>query len=156
MGAVLPGPATMTRLPQGFPFAAAWLLLAFLFATWPLSRAFAGYTGVMIDAPPYVRLTGLGVFVALALVFSSLLRLRPAGIWLSIALASIFAVSGILRLPALVAGGQAEPAIWIAGVSAMLNALAAVYLSRPRVLAALERRRAERAGAGPEPGSSPP
>jgi hypothetical protein len=149
----------MTPLPRGFAPAAAWLAICFLFAAWPLARAFSAYTGVMIEAPPYVRLTALGVLAAFALVFLQLLRLRPGGIWLSIALAAIFAASSILKLPALAETGQGEPAVWFHGVIGMLSALTAVYLSRPAVLGALERRRTERAGAGrPEtaaPGAGP-
>ena len=131
--------------PPGFGLAAAWLALSFLFAVWPLTRAFADYTGVMIDAPGYVLVTAAGIFAALLLVWVSLLRLRPAGIWLSIALAAIFAASSLLRLPALVATGAGPPArIWTLGVTAMLNAATAVYLSRPSVQQALERRRGGR------------
>jgi hypothetical protein len=131
----------MTPLPRGFPFAAAWLGFGFLCAIWPLARAFSGFTGVMIDAPASVGFTALGIFVALLLVYVNLLRLRPGGVWLSISLASIFAASGLLRLPALVATGGQPGAVWIVGVSSLLHIVVAVYLSRPRVLAALETRR---------------
>jgi len=135
-------PSAKPRLPQGFGLAAAWLAISLLFSIWPLSRALAGYTGVMIDAPGYVVVTAAGVFTGLLLVYVSLLRLRPAGIWLSIAIATIFAVSSVLRLPALVTTGAGSGApIWVLGVTAMLNAGTAVYLSRPAVLLALERRR---------------
>jgi hypothetical protein len=133
------------RLPRGFGLAAGWLALSLLFAVWPLSRAFSGYTGVMIDAPAYVLVTAAGLFTGLLLVYISLLRLRPAGIWLSIALAAIFSASSILRLPGLVATGAGPaPLIWVLGVTAMLNAATAVYFSRPSVLQALERRRGGR------------
>jgi hypothetical protein len=137
-------PATTTGrppLPWGFRLAAAWLAFGFLCAIWPLARAFSGFTGVMIEAPAFVGLTALGIFVALLLVYVSLLRLRPGGIWLSISIASIFAASGLLRLPALVSNGGQPGTIWIVGVSSLLHSVVAVYLSRPRVLAALERRR---------------
>ena len=133
-----------TPLPRGFRLAAAWLAIGFLFAVWPLARAFSGYTGVMIEAPSHVLVTVLGVFSALLLVYVNLLRLRPAGVWLSISIASIFAVSGLLRLPALVATGGGAGTVWIVGVSAMIHIATAVYLSRPAVLAALDRRRVER------------
>ncbi|HET8947681.1 MAG TPA: hypothetical protein VFQ07_11935 [Candidatus Polarisedimenticolia bacterium] len=135
----------MTPLPRGFPFAAAWLGFGFLCAVWPLGRAFSGYTGLMIEAPRPVILTALGVFVALLCVFVNLVRLRPAGVWLSVALAWIFAVSGLLRLPALSSSGGGPGVIWVVGISAMLHIAAAVYLSRPAVLAAIERRRLEHA-----------
>jgi hypothetical protein len=131
----------MTPLPRGFPFAAAWLGFGFLCAVWPLGRAFSAYTGVMIEAPRHVLVTVLGVFAALLFVYVQLLRLRPAGIWLSISLAWIFAVSGLLRLPALSATGGNPGVIWVVGLSAMLHIAAAVYLSRPAVLSALEKRR---------------
>jgi hypothetical protein len=128
-------------LPAGFPLAAAWLAFGFLCAIWPLARSFSGFTGVMIDAPAYVGLTALGIFVALLLVFVNLLRLRPGGIWLSISLAAIFAASGLLKLPALVSTGDRPGAIWVVGVASLLHIVVAVYLSRPWILAALERRR---------------
>ena len=134
----------MTPLPRGFPFAAAWLAFGFLCAVWPLARAFSGYTGILVEAPSYVALTALGVFTALLAVYVGLLRLRPAGVWLSVSIAAIFAASGLLRLPSLVATGGGAGVVWLVGLSAMLHILTAIYLSRPPVLSALERRRLER------------
>ena len=133
-----------TPLPGGFRFAAAWLAFGFVCAVWPLTRAFSGYTGILIEAPAFVGVTALLVFAALLIVYVNLLRLRPGGVWLSISIAAIFAVSGFLRMPALVSNGGGPGVIWVVGVSSLLHLVTAVYLSRPAVLAALERRRLER------------
>jgi hypothetical protein len=142
-----PAPAGhRTPLPRGFRLAAGWLAFGFACAVWPLTRAFSGYTGILIEAPAYVGVTALMVFTALLLVYVSLLRLRPGGVWLSVSIAAIFAVSGLLRMPALVSNGGGPGVIWVVGVSSLLHAVVAIYLSRPVVLVALERRRRHRIG----------
>ncbi|HEV8198686.1 MAG TPA: hypothetical protein VGS03_01550 [Candidatus Polarisedimenticolia bacterium] len=139
-----PGPAIQRApLPRGFRFAAAWLAFGFVCAVWPLTRAFSGYTGILIEAPASVGVTALLVFAALLAVWVNLLRLRPGGVWLSISIAAIFAFSGLLRMPTLVAKGE-PGVIWVVGISSLLHAVVAIYLSRPGVLAVLERRRLER------------
>jgi len=134
---------TRTPLPRGFRLAAAWLGFGLVCAVWPLTRAFSGYTGILIEAPAFVGVTALLVFAALLLVYVNLLRLRPGGVWLSISIATIFAFSGFLRMPALVSNGGGPGVIWVVGVSSLLHLVTAVYLSRPAVLAALERHRLE-------------
>lgn len=96
---------------------------------------------MLIEAPSHVALTALGVFAALLLVYVNLLALRPAGVWLSVAIAWIFAASGLLRLPALVSTGGGPGAVWIVGTSSLLHIVTAIYLSRPAVLSAIEKRR---------------
>jgi len=134
---------TRPPLPRGFRLAAGWLAFGFVCAVWPLTRAFSGYTGILVEAPAFVGVTALLVFSALLAVYVNLLCLRTGGVWLSISIAAIFAFSGLLKMPTLVTKGE-PGVIWVVGISSLLHLAAAFYLSRPEVLAALERRRLER------------
>ena len=134
----------MTTLPRAFIAAASWLSLELFVATMPLARLLAGYTGPQQGAPIYVKVTWLGVFGFVIFIMICLFLLRPIGIWLSIALAVILAATALARLPALLAAGNSAGIAVPAVVIATLNIASAWYLSRPRVLSVLERRRAER------------
>jgi len=134
----------MTQLPKWFTAIACWLSLQFLAFVMPLARSFSGYTGPQETAPAYVKATWLGVLGLVILLIFWLFQLRPIGIWVSISLAVIFAATALLRLPALIAAGNARPSVIAGLVLVPLNVVSAWYLSRPALLALLERRRVER------------
>jgi hypothetical protein len=138
----------MTALPKAFIAAASWLSLLFLLTTMPLARSLAGYTGPQ-PAPAYVKVTWLIVFAFALFVVIGLWRLRPIGIWLSVALAGLFGAATLARLPGIIVNGVLPVILpwWV--IFAAVNFTCAWFLSRPRVLSILEKRRLEReTGAG--------
>jgi hypothetical protein len=140
----------VTRLPGAFVAVAAWLSLLFLVATMPLARALAGYTGEQPDAPVHVKVTWLIVFASAVALIVGLLRLRPAGIWLSASLAGLFGAGTVARLPGIIANGALPIFVALHAVLGAVNLACAFYLTRPGVQAILERRRMERLAPRPE------
>jgi len=134
----------MTALPKPFIAAASWLSLLFLVTTMPLARSLAGYTGPQPGAPVHVKVTWLMVFAFTLFVLISLWRLRPIGIWLSVALAGLFGAATLARLPGVIANGVLPVILPFHVIFAAVNFTCAWYLSRPRLLSVLERRRLER------------
>jgi hypothetical protein len=138
----------MTALPKAFIAAASWLSLLFLLTTMPLARSLAGYTGPR-PVPAYVKVTWLIVFAFALFVVISLWRLRPIGLWLSVALAGLFGAATLARLPGIIVNGVLPVILPFHVIFAAVNFTCAWSLSRPRLLSILERRRLERMGPPP-------
>lgn len=133
----------MTKLPGTFVAVATWLGLLFLVATMPLARALSGYTGGT-PVPAYVKVTWFIVFGFIVTLVVGLVRLHPAGIWMSASLAGFFGAGMLARLPGVIVNGAFPIFVALHALLGLANLACAWYLTRPGVQVTLAQRRQER------------